>query len=453
VIRSLSTAVAVVSLIVLVVCLFSARAISKRTEEVYFQPIFQTMDRIELQDARSALERGGIPELRKYFARLDTQFGGQHLLLDRNGRDIDGGADHTASLPAPPLDHSRGELNGVHTITQRSDDGQYWFVALRPAAGVVALSFRRFYLLITAVVLILGLFSTAYIVLPLRRMAATVESFGIGNMKARIQNTRSDEIGALAKSYNHMADRLEAAFTRERQLLQDMSHELRAPLTRLNFSTQLARTASDRDLAMDEIKRDLDRLAFLVSELTTLSLGPPGGLGAEAQRSPVDLEAIVLEAVHDCELEAQAKGSIIACTGSAPELICGEAEHIRRAIGNVLRNAVRHSPEDSPIDIALYQTPDWSSIIVRDYGPGVPRELLDRIFDPFFQVDPARSATQNGLGLGLSIAKRSVEMHNGTIEAQNTSPGLKVSIRLPHPRPAAPPKDHPTEVLVTPSVV
>jgi signal transduction histidine kinase len=434
--RSLSTAVALASLFVLVICLFTAFAISQQTEHVYFDPVFHRMDRMELEDARTAYENRGLPALRAYLQRLDRQFGGEHFLLDGSGRSVDGGADHSSSLPPHPETYSRGERDGLFTLTQQSEDGQYWLF-VKDTNRDPGVSFGHFYLLIAGVVLVLAAFATAYIVFPLRRMAAVVESFGMGNLSARIQTKRHDEIGALAKSYDDMADRLEAAFRRERQLLQDVSHELRAPLTRLSFSTELARTAPDRSVAMDEVKRDVDRLSFLVSELTALSLGPPGGGNDGAGSTPVDLETIVFEAVRDCELEAAAKGCLVSCTGSAEEMISGEAEHLRRAIENVLRNAVRYSPEKADIKVTLHQSHDWSSITVRDCGPGVPEDLLERIFDPFFQVEPARSASQGGLGLGLCIAMRSVEMHCGTIRAENAAPGLRISINLPNNGPAS----------------
>lgn len=432
-IRSLSTAVALASLFVLVVCLLTACVISRQMEHLYFNPVFQTMDQIELEDARSALETKGPPALRSYLGRLDKKFGGKHYLLDSGGRSVDDGANYSGSLPPYPETHSReGGDGGSMLITQQSDDRQYWLlVKVDHSHQNPGVSFRHFYLLIAGIVLVLGASVTAYIALPLRRMAAVVESFGMGNLSARIRTKRRDEIGALAKSYDDMADRLELAFRRERQLLQDVSHELRAPLTRLSFSTELARNAPDHS-AMDQVKRDVDRLSFLVSELTALSLGPPGGGNFGIGSTPVDLEAIVLETVHDCALEAAAKGCLVSCTGSAEEMISGEAEHLRRAIGNVLRNAVRHSPEKAAIEVALHQNQDRSSITVRDHGQGVPEDLLERIFDPFFQVESARSASQGGLGLGLCIATRSVELHRGTIRAENAEPGLLVTIDLPH---------------------
>jgi two-component system sensor histidine kinase CpxA len=427
--RSLSTAVSIGCLFVLAICLLLAHGFFNKMDRASIQPIFQTMDRIELQDARSALENGGLPALRAYLARLDADFGGTHLLLDRSGRDVENGVNHFDLLPPAPLTHARGDRNGIFTLEQQSADGAYWFIATKQSESV---SFLSFYLLIIGIVLSLGALCTGYIVLPLRRTAAIVGSFGVGNMGVRIRAKRKDEIGILARSYDSMADRIEGAFKRERQLLQDLSHELRAPLARLSFSTKLARTAEDQQAALDEVKRDLDRLGFLVSELTALSISPLGGGEDDRQNTLVDLETMVAESVHDCTLESTAKHCSISCTGSAPELILGRPEDLKRAIDNVLRNAVRYSPQGATIEVNLKQSSEWSTISVRDFGPGVPKDLLDRIFDPFFQVDPARSAAQTNLGLGLCIARRAIESHHGVISAMNASPGLRISLAVPN---------------------
>jgi two-component system sensor histidine kinase CpxA len=109
----------------------------------------------------------------------------------------------------------------------------------------------------------------------------------------------------------------------------------------------------------------------------------------------------------------------------------GDRELLRRAIENVLRNAIRFSPEKSNIDVNLAEGNSGASIIVRDYGPGVPDELLHQIFEPFFRVEQAREEESGGIGLGLSIAKRSIRLHRGTIIAENAEPGLRVGITIP----------------------
>jgi signal transduction histidine kinase len=109
----------------------------------------------------------------------------------------------------------------------------------------------------------------------------------------------------------------------------------------------------------------------------------------------------------------------------------GTRELLRRAVENVLRNAIRYSPENSSIQVSLAEDNHNAVIVVRDHGPGVPEDTLTRIFDPFFRVEEARSANGGGSGLGLSIAKRAVQAHHGAISAENASPGLRVRLIIP----------------------
>jgi two-component system sensor histidine kinase CpxA len=109
----------------------------------------------------------------------------------------------------------------------------------------------------------------------------------------------------------------------------------------------------------------------------------------------------------------------------------GNPELLRRAVENVLRNGIRYSPEKSPIELALSESADEAIISIRDYGPGVPKAALARIFDPFFRVEEARNTNGGGSGLGLSIAKRAVLLHRGSINAENATPGLRVTIAIP----------------------
>ena len=111
--------------------------------------------------------------------------------------------------------------------------------------------------------------------------------------------------------------------------------------------------------------------------------------------------------------------------------VVGDRELLRRAVENVLRNAIRYSPEHANIDLTLAENSHAAIITVRDYGAGVPEESLTQIFEPFFRVEAARDEQSGGLGLGLSIAARAIRLHRGTITARNASPGLQVQIRIP----------------------
>ena len=159
----------------------------------------------------------------------------------------------------------------------------------------------------------------------------------------------------------------------------------------------------------------------------TLVEGDPVAQGMEIVR----VGDVLDEVIHDCTLEAEARSCRIALSGESAGEVLGNRELLRRAIENVMRNGIRYSPEQSTIDVMLVEDSDSASIAIRDYGPGVPEGTLTRIFDPFFRVEEARDALGGGSGLGLSIAKRAVQVHHGTIVAENALPGLRVRLTIP----------------------
>jgi signal transduction histidine kinase len=244
----------------------------------------------------------------------------------------------------------------------------------------------------------------------------------------RVHSRRQDEIGQLGGSFNQMAERLQRMIVSERRLLADISHELRSPLARLKFAVKLARTSTNNDAALDRIDRDVDRIASLVAGIVEITLveGDP-----EQGTEIVRIGDVLDEVIRDCTLEAEVRSCRIALCGSSAGEILGNRELLRRALENVIRNGIRYSPEQSSLDVSLIEDSDAANIAIRDYGPGVPEDTLERIFDPFFRVEEARDALGGGSGLGLSIAKRAVHVHHGTITAENASPGLRVQINLP----------------------
>jgi signal transduction histidine kinase len=338
------------------------------------------------------------------------------------------GEDRSALLPKSPLTKWRGHINGKSLITHRSADGRYWFVVVS-AAQPRSAPYYRYYLLVVGATAVLCWLAAVGVVLPIRQITATIEQFGRGNLSARVKTERRDEIGTLGRSFNSMAERLEKMVLSEHRLLEDISHELRSPLARLNFSVKLARTASDRDAALDRIKRDIDRLTTLVSELVEMTRveGDPACRKSEI----VCMNGVISETVRDASIEVEARGCNVNVEGTLTAKVMGDRELLRRAVENVLRNAVRYSPPKAKIDIVLTENDDTASITVRDYGSGIPEAFLDKIFDPFFRVEEARDSETGGVGLGLSIAKRAVQLHNGSILARNANPGLSVQITLP----------------------
>jgi two-component system sensor histidine kinase CpxA len=227
-----------------------------------------------------------------------------------------------------------------------------------------------------------------------------------------------------------MAERIQTLLTAERRLLMDISHELRSPLARLGVAVELARSGEDRDLMLDRIEKEAERLNELVGELlhVTRVEGDPSQRKAET----VYLDELVGQVVEDCRIEVKMKGCQIEWkSADAGAAVSGDEELLRRAFENVLRNAIRYAPEQTVVEVNLAIGGGLGKVAIRDHGPGVPDESLARIFDAFYRVDSDRNRASGGVGLGLAIARRAVELHNGKLRAENKHPGLCVTIELP----------------------
>jgi two-component system sensor histidine kinase CpxA len=286
-----------------------------------------------------------------------------------------------------------------------------------------------YYLLVIGATGILCWAAAVWVVSPIRHLTATVERFGRGDLSARWHTRRRDEIGYLARAFNETAERLQRLLTSERRLLADVSHELRSPLARLKFAVRLARSHPDQDAALNRIERDVDRIATMVSELVeiTRAEGDP-----EARKFEIiDLKQVVNDIVGEERIDAELRECRLQVSGRLERPLLGDPELLRRAIANVLRNAIRYSPSHAAVEVTLAETADTSLVEIRDHGPGVSDELLSQIFKPFFRVEDSRDTSSGGIGLGLSIAMRAVQVHQGTITAENAKPGLKVQIMLP----------------------
>jgi signal transduction histidine kinase len=404
--------------------------IADRMQKKAIDPAFDRMDELELESARAALANGGTKALKQYLSRLDHVFGGStHYLLDAHGVDVVTGEYRAALLPPPPRSQWRTRENGHYVRAHRSDNGEYWIVAMGVPGRPDIWTYLPYYFLVLGATGVLCWLASVGVVSPIRRIAASIALFGQGNLTVRVHTGRQDEIGQLGRSFNQMAERLERLIVSERRLLGDISHELRSPLARLKFAVKLARTSADSKMALDRIERDVDRISALVADILEITYieSEPAVQAAEIAR----VEDIVDEVVRDCAMEAEIRDCRIAVNGRLDGQVKGNRELLRRAVENVLRNGIRYSPEHSTVDVSIAEESGAAVVSIRDYGPGVPEDALAKIFDPFFRVDEARDATSGGSGLGLSIAKQAVHKHHGTIVAKNASPGLYVKISIP----------------------
>lgn len=405
-------------------------AIANRMQRNTIDPAFDRIDELEVETARGDLASGGPNALSAYLARLNRVFGGSsHFLLDARGIDQETGDNRSALLPPPPRTQWRTRANGLYIRAHRSADGKFWIVAEGVPGRPQIWSFLPYYFLVIGATALICWLASVGLVTPVRKIAASIARFGEGNLSVRVRTRRHDEIGQLGRSFNNMAERLERLIVSERRLLGDISHELRSPLARLKFAIRLARTSPDSKAALDRIERDVDRISALVADIVEVTLieGDPAVQEAEIAQ----IGDVVNEVVRDCTVEAEMRHCRIAVTGRISGHVMGNCELLRRAVENVLRNAIRYSPERTAVDVSIAENSGNAVVAIRDYGPGVPENALAHIFDPFFRVEEARDAIGGGSGLGLSIAKRAVLVHHGTISAENASPGLRVRISIP----------------------
>ncbi|WP_109486331.1 ATP-binding protein [Occallatibacter savannae] len=405
------------------------RAISQKVQAERIDPVYDQFDELQLESARAILQRWGQDSLAGYMHRLDGLFSGSHYLLDGNGKDLVSGVDRSDMLPKAPAVKSREAFHGHWEITHRSADGKFWFAAEGSQPRWNIRGFLPYYFLVIGATGILCWIAAAGVISPIRRIANSIAQFGQGDLSVRVETDRPDEIGQLSRSFNDMAERMERLITSERRLLSDISHELRSPLARLKFAMKLARTSSDPAAALERIERDVNRIASLVSDIVAINgVEDNPALGEQKE---ICIRDIIDEVTGDCSLEAQARGCRIVVSGDVCGQVHGNPELLRRAVENIVRNAIRYSPEKTAVEVTLSEDQSDAHITVRDYGPGVPDQAMERIFDPFFRVEEARNTNGGGSGLGLSIAKRAVRVHRGEIVAKNATPGLRVNITIP----------------------
>jgi len=383
----------------------------------------------QLEEARTAYETGGRPALQFFLGTLERVYDAQGVLTDASGRDLISNQDRSNLIR-----HARRrafyELFRTDTVVARlSEDGRYWFFFIVPRTRVGSWFIQPEHLFVMAAAVFFCYWLALYLTRPVRRLQKAVERFGHGDFSARSGATRKDELGDLARAFDRMAGRIETLLAAERRLLLDISHELRSPLARLAVAIELARSGEDLDPSLNRIQKEADRLNALVGQLlqVTRAEGDPGSLHHDFLR----LDELVQSLVDDAAIEATAHSCRVEYHPKGPVTVAGDAELLRRAVENVLRNAIRHAPPQTAVEVDLTNGNGQAQIRIKDEGPGVPEEALPRLFDPFYRVETDRNRTSGGIGLGLSIARRAIELHKGTIAALNRHPGLEVHLTLP----------------------
>lgn len=272
---------------------------------------------------------------------------------------------------------------------------------------------------------------------PIGRITRAAEKIASGNFNIHVDDNRADEIGRLGVAINHMSGQLENLVMGQKRFLGDVAHELASPIARMNLGLSiLEQRLKGEDLGrLEDIAEEVRHMSNLINELLSFTRAE---IGPERLEAKSLLLTPIITSVMDQEGAAGVK-----ILNRATENISVWAVDslLRRALSNVLRNAVRYASSAGPIEITAHREGDKVLIAVIDQGGGVPESAIGHLFEPFFRTDAARNNKRGGVGLGLAIVKTCVQACKGTVFAKNLKPrGFSVTVVLSATKPQTPEK-------------
>ncbi|MGF6130818.1 two-component system sensor histidine kinase PfeS [Pseudomonas frederiksbergensis] len=326
---------------------------------------------------------------------------------------------HTQGLPwlRVPFPKEPGAGSLVIELPQRFLPGQYrvfWRVITN---GVIPGLFT--------LLLCVGLYRL--LVVPLNSLREQANAWRADQLNVRLSRhttNRSDELGELGRAFDHMAERLQSSVALQQQLLRDLSHELRTPLSRLRVASE-----SEQGLVQlrERIGREVDGMQRLVEDTLQLAW-------LDTERTRLPDESIQIQALWDMLTENACyesgwPASQLHCAVDSSCWVRGHLNTLAQALENIVRNAIRHSPNGGVVSLGGQRDGDFWLLWLEDQGGGVAESDLERIFSPFIRLDGSRPG-DGGFGLGLSIARNAVQRQGGTLWAENTGVGLRLNMRL-----------------------
>jgi len=422
---------------------------------VAFRPRLSTWEGLRttvMNDAVAAYEEGSEAQLKQYMENLESTQHVRAYLFDEQGIELShraapdwairvasGGPRNPRDgfiIPAPPVQRdSRSSSDGKHryTLVLGMPPGPRVFIGPRglPVPGLIIAIISS-----GLVCYLLAWFLTK----PIVRLRAATHRLAAGDLTARTgapASKRRDEVASLMRDFDTMAERLETLVNAQSRLLNDISHELRSPLARLNVALGLARQRAGVESAdmLDRIELEASRLNELIGRILTLARLEDGE--QRVPQTPVPLADLVANVAEDAEFEAQERHCHVHTVIPEGDWgVRGNDSLLHSAVENVVRNAIRYTQEGTSVEIELASEagPRGPEAVlnVSDSGPGVPPDALEKLFEPFYRLDDARGRLTGGVGLGLAITERAVRFHGGKVSAFNRSEGgLRVEIRLP----------------------
>lgn len=414
----------------------------------YFAFNLETTGRIGID----LYEQDGPSALDAFLGRIETISAFKLYILTEQGRSIrsDAPPPHAQALARRALAAGSAQAQNwtSHPLIAQpvtSANGQAYAIVLELTGGLVQLLSQmshalllRFLAALAAVGLVCFLM-VRYLTSPIRKLQGAVRKFAQGDLSVRVApliGRRRDEIAELGRDFDTMAARIEKLMHAHENLLRDVAHELRSPLTRLNVALAITRKHGDTQMAgyLDRIDTEAQQLSNLITQVLVLSRLE--NIEVELHLESVALESLIERIVKDANFECQSQPSSVTFHFEQRAMLSADGRLVHSAIENVVRNAMRFSPAGSQVEIVqkvqVIQDRTQAVVTVSDRGPGVPREALKDLFKPFFRVAAKQARTGRGAGIGLAIAFHAVNLHRGTIHAMNRpNGGLTVEICLP----------------------
>jgi two-component system sensor histidine kinase CpxA len=409
--------------------------------------------------AVSVYEYGGTKALDDWLTRLEDERNIHMYLLDNSGHDVlkrDLPPDVTEAInqrqswrDSLPMQmgknpKSRNKEKIIFTQVVSKNGNPYILITALPppdnnrkVSVDTAQSWGLRLIIIIGVCGIVCVWITWYLTQPVSKLRQATQEWSSGNLTARVSENlgnRQDEISALGRDLDKMAERLQNLMESQKRLLSDISHELRTPLARLQIALGLARKRSG-DVAqteLDRIELEAERLNEMIGQI--LSLVRLDSLAQIENKEEIDIQRLLERVINNAEFEHTHSNKHVQLNlANFSGKLYANTNLLYSALENIIRNALRYTPENTTVTVDVSETLEHKlKISVRDFGTGVPEPMLTKLFEPFFRVADARDRNTGGYGLGLAIVKRAIDLHEGKVFASNaTDGGLIVTVILP----------------------
>lgn len=403
------------------------------------RPLYKQLAHSVATGLRETLQQGKPvkPEAlaQKYVLSADNVI--QVFIVDPQGEEIFGrDIDSTIDLSA-----SDDNTDGLIVI--RDGLAGYTVVGERkyfPIAHFFIMPWARLILAISALIvsIAVSLALTHYIVKPIRLIREAGQKVATGDLSVRVSHKlegRRDDLALLATDFDYMTKRIDSLLEKQKQLMRDVSHELRSPLTRLQALFSLARQKLDNQEStlevefLDRMETESERLNSLIERILVFTRLDSG---KEINRHKTDLMDLLEVIAEDASIEGFEQKKHVLVKGPKKCVINVDSALIHSAFENIIRNALRYTQTHTDVIVELFESKQSVTVEISDHGPGVPEQDLTLLFEPFFRVEVSRNHNMGEGGIGLAIAERAIRLHGGSIKAQNkANGGLKVILLFP----------------------